>query len=330
MTVVHAPAGAPAGMSLHRVLADRPIRDDQWRRDAPDDHWLLTREGVAVARVSVWWRQVPALPGETVGLVGHYAAADMEAGATLLRHATAELTSHGCSRAVGPIDGSTWHAYRLVTERGTEPPYFLEPDTPDDWPGHFTAAGFDVLAEYTSSLVPAIPPSPPAIAEVAARLSHQGYSLRPVDPTRAGAELDALYEVSIAAFAGNFLYTPISREAFHAQYGAILPQIDPRLVLLAEHGGTVVGYVFVVPDLLEQPRTGRVTTVIVKTLAVHPAHNGRGLGGLLVDRVQQAAAGLGFTRIIHALMFASNRSQQISRHYGAPFRRYAVFSRPTS
>ena len=144
------------------------------------------------------------------------------------------------------------------------------------------------------------------------------------------AELDALYEVSIAAFAENFLYTPISREAFHAQYGAILPQIDPRLVLLAEHGGTVVGYVFVVPDLLEQPRTGRVTTVIVKTLAVHPAHNGRGLGGLLVDRVQQAAAGLGFTRIIHALMFASNRSQQISRHYGAPFRRYAVFSRPTS
>ena len=330
MTVVHAPAGAPAGMSLHPVLVERPIRDDQWRRDAPDDHWLFTREGVAVARVSLWWQQVPALPGETVGLVGHYAAADTEAGSTLLRHATAELASHGCSRAIGPLDGSTWHGYRLVTDRGTEPPYFLEPDTPDDWPGHFTAAGFEVLAEYTSSLVPSIPPSPPAMAEVAARLAHQGYSLRPVDPTRAGAELDALYEVSIAAFAENFLYTPIRREAFHAQYAAILPRIDPRLVLLAEHAGPVVGYVFVVPDLLEQARTGKATTAIVKTLAVHPAHNGRGLGGLLVDRVQQAAAGLGFTRVIHALMFASNRSQQISRHYGTPFRRYALFSRPTS
>lgn len=330
MTVVHAPAGAPAGMSLHPVLADRPIRDDQWRRDAPDDHWLLTREGVAVARVSLWWRQAPALPGETVGLVGHYAAADTEAGATLLRHATAALASHGCSRAIGPLDGSTWHGYRLVTDRGTEPPYFLEPDTPDDWPGHFTAAGFKVLAEYTSSLVPAIPPSPPAMAEVAARLAHQGYLLRPVDPTRAGAELDALYEVSIAAFAENFLYTPISRDAFHAQYAAILPRIDPRLVLLAEHAGAVVGYVFVVPDLLEQARTGRATTAIVKTLAVHPAHNGRGLGGLLVDRVQRAAADLGFRRVIHALMLASNRSQHISRHYGTPFRRYALFSRATS
>ena len=330
MTVVHAPAGAPAGTCLHPALADRPLGDERWRRDAPDDHWVVARQGVTVARASLWWRHVPVLPGETVGLVGHYAAADAEAGQAVLRHAVSILKAHGCTVAIGPMDGSTWHAYRLVTVRGTEPPYFLEPDTPDDWPDHFSAAGFDVLAEYTSSLVPSIPPSPPAMADVAARLTAQGYALRPVDPTCAEAELDALYDVSIAAFAENFLYTPISREAFHEQYATILPRVDPRLVLLAEHAGTVVGYVFVVPDLLEQARTGRATTAIVKTLAVHPAHNGRGLGGLLVDRVQQAAAGLGFVRVIHALMFASNRSQQISRHYGTPFRRYAVFSRATS
>ncbi|MFN7977335.1 MAG: GNAT family N-acetyltransferase [Vicinamibacterales bacterium] len=329
MIVVHAPSGAPAGMPLHPVLAAHAVRDDAWRRDAPDDHWLVTRDGVVVAHASLWWRHTPSLPGETVGLVGHYAAADADAGATLLRHAVVTLASRGCTVAIGPIDGSTWHAYRLVTARGTEPPYFLEPDTPDDWPAHFTVAGFAVLAEYTSALVSPIPPSPPGIGEVAARLDQQGYTLRAVDPARATAELDALYDVSIAAFAENFLYTPITRAAFHAQYAAILPRIDPRLVLLAEHAGVVVGYVFVVPDLLEQARTGRVSTAIVKTLAVHPAHNGRGLGGLLVDRVQRAAADLGFTRVIHALMFASNRSQQISRHYGAAFRRYALFSRAT-
>lgn len=330
MTVVHAPSGAPAGMPLHPVLAARLLGDETWRRDSPDDHWLVERDGVVVARASLWWRHVPVLPGERVGLVGHYAAADAAAGAALLRHAVAVLASNGCTIAVGPLDGSTWHAYRLVTERGTEPPYFLEPDTPDDWPTHFAATGFDVRAEYTSALVSPIPPSPPAMDEVARRLEQQGYRLRPVDASRAASELDALYDVSIAAFAENFLYTPIGREAFRAQYGAILPRIDPRLVLLAEHAGTVVGYVFVVPDLLEHARTGRARTAIVKTLAVHPAHNGRGLGGLLVDRVQRAAADLGFTRVIHALMFASNRSQQISRHYGTPFRRYALFSRATS
>ena len=186
MPVVHAPSGASSGMPWHPVLAARAVSPELWRRDAPDDHWVVERQGVAVARASLWWRHVPVLPGETVGLVGHYAAADAEAGATVLRHVTAELASHGCSRAIGPIDGSTWHAYRLVTARGTEPPYFLEPDTPDDWPGHFTAAGFDVLAEYTSSLVPSIPPSSPAMAEVAARLKRQGASPNFVERVMAG------------------------------------------------------------------------------------------------------------------------------------------------
>lgn len=329
MTVVSV-VGSPAGPPEHPALAGRPLSPSTWRRDAPDAHVVGLRDGVAVARASLWWRRTPPLPGDTVGLVGHYAAADRAAGDEVLRHAVAMLSARGCSLAVGPVDGSTWHDYRLVVERGGEPPFFLEPDTPDDWPAHFAAAGFGVLAEYTSSLVAWIAPSPPAIAEVTRRLGAEGYTLRAIDPVRPAAELDALYEVSIAAFAENFLYTPIAREAFHAQYGAMLPRVDPRLVLLAEHAGTVVGYVFVVPDLLEQARTGRATTAIVKTLAVHPAHNGRGLGGLLVDRVQQAAAGLGFTRVIHALMFASNRSQQISRHYGTPFRRYALFSRATS
>ena len=48
MTVVHAPAGAPAGTCLHPALADRPLGDELWRRDAPDDHWVVERQGVAV------------------------------------------------------------------------------------------------------------------------------------------------------------------------------------------------------------------------------------------------------------------------------------------
>jgi len=29
------------------------------------------------------------------------------------------------------MDGSTWHRYRLPTERGAEPTFFLEPDNPE-------------------------------------------------------------------------------------------------------------------------------------------------------------------------------------------------------
>lgn len=320
----------PDGVAIHPALASRTLDDATWRRDAAEEHWVAVRDATAVARVSLWWQHAPALPGQVVGLVGHYAAADLEAGAALLRHAAATLATHGCTTVVGPVDGNTWHPYRLVVARGTTPPFFLEPDTPDDWPDHFRAAGFEVLASYSSALVSEVPPPSEAMDERARRLEAAGYRLRPIDLSRADAELDALYAVSIAAFADNFLYTPISREEFRAQYAAILPVVDPRLVLLAEHDGMVVGYVFLIADLLEVRRTGATTTAILKTLAVHPAHGGVGLGGLLVERGQRASEGLGLTKVIHALMLESNLSQRISRHYGAPFRRYAVFARPTT
>ena len=331
MHFVDAPNGhPPAEFAVHPVLAARAIGAATWQRDAADSHWLTVRDRVVVARASLWWRHVPALPGQILGCIGHYAAADRDAGAQMLTHAAALLATHGCTTAVGPIDGSTWRSYRLVTERGDLPPFFLEPDTPDDWPDHYRAAGFDALSTYTSSLVDHVPPPSPRAEETARRLAAAGYVVRAVDLTRAAAELDALYDVSIAAFAHNFLYTPIGRDEFHAQYAALLPYVDPRLVVLAEHAGRVVGYAFAVPDLLELQRTGQTATAILKTLAVDPAHAGAGLGGLLVERCQRAAEARGLTRIIHALMHETNFSQRISRHYGATCRRYALFGRALS
>ncbi len=329
MRIVPAENGVLSGdLSAHPAVAARAVSAAVWTRDGADAHWRGELDGVVVAQASLWWRHVPALPGQRVGFIGHYAAADAAAGAALLTRLSAELAGHGCTMAIGPIDGSTWRAYRAVTERGGMPPFFLEPDTPADWPAHFTAAGFTVLATYTSSLVDPVPPPSARMDETATRLLARGYHVRPLDPTRAAAELDALYDVSIAAFADNFLYTPIGRDEFHAQYAAILPYIDPRLVLLAEHDGRAAGYVFAVPDLLELKRAGRATTAVLKTLAVDPAYAGAGLGGLLVERVQRASAALGLTRVVHALMHEANVSQRISKHYGTTCRRYALFARP--
>ena len=166
------------------------------------------------------------------------------------------------------------------------------------------------------------------MAAAAARLEAAGYRFRALDLSALERELHQLFEVSLAAFARNLLYAPIAEPEFLAQYEAILPKVDPRLVLLAERDGCIVGYVFALPDLLEAARDGRARTVIVKTLAVHPDHAGSGIGGVLTDRAQQVGRALGFTRVIHALMHETNVSQRISHRYGHPFRRYALFARP--
>ncbi len=299
------------------------------QRHRPDALWMLAdAAGGVVGRCSLWWRHAPPLGDERLGLIGHYAVADADAAAQLLQLACADLVRHGCTRAVGPMDGNTWQRYRFLTERGPEPVFFLEPDNPDDWPGHFTAQGFTPLAEYYSALNTDLTHQDPRMPEIAGRLEGQGVTLRPLQFDRFEDELRRVYALSLLSFRQNFLYTPIGEDDFVAQYRGIRPYVRPELVLIAERMGEPIGYVFAIPDLLQAKRGQAIDTVIVKTLAVHPDHGGAGLGGLLVARCQEAAARLGYTRAIHALMHEANKSRRISSHTARVMRRYTLYSRP--
>lgn len=310
------------------MLAARALDTPRLTLEAPDARWAAIRDDVAVARASLWWRNVPAWTGRRVAFVGHYAAADLESGAAVLEQAVGVAAAEGAEVVVGPLDGTTWRSYRLVIERGEAPPFFMEPEQPDAWPAHFAAAGFAECARYTSAVVDPLVVDPAEATAIRAKLATAGYRCRPLDMGNLDRELDQIFTISLAAFADNLFYTPISRKEFLAQYQRVLPVVDPRLVLMAEHESAgVVGYVFTVPDMLERPVDGRRATAIVKTLAVHPDHGGRGLGGALTALCQHEAAGLGYTRIIHALMLETNVSQRISRRDARTFRRYALFSR---
>src|SRR5438045_3632479 len=75
-------------------------------RQAPDfSCFLESAAGHAVARCSLWWRQTPAYPNNTLGYVGHYAVADPAAAPALLHNACERLRAEGCTLAVGPVDG---------------------------------------------------------------------------------------------------------------------------------------------------------------------------------------------------------------------------------
>jgi len=226
------------------------------------------------------------------------------------------------------MDGSTWRRYRFVIERGNEPPFFLEPDNPDDWPSHWTTAGFTPVAFYTSALNADLAVEDLRTAAALERLRESGIAIRAFDPARTAEELQRIFALSLAAFSRNFLYTPIGEEEFLAQYQAVLPHVSPETVLLAELGDRLVGFMFALPDLLERRRSGSVETIILKTIAVHPSVAGVGLGGVLMDLVQRKARALGFRRAIHALIHESNVSGRISARTAQTMRRYALFAKP--
>jgi len=322
-------AHTPADLERRQGPSD-PLRLEPaaLSRDAPDLHWMLPDErGALRARCSLWWTRTPALLGHRVGLIGHYAARDAAAGGGLLDRACRELAARGCSVAVGPMDGSTWRRYRLVTERGTEPTFFLEPDNPDEWAGHFLAVGFQPIAHYLSAVNANLDREDPRAGQVADRLAAQGIRIRPLDPRNAEADLRRIYAVSAVSFRNNFLYTPIAEAEFLAHYRALLPVLQPELALIAETADEAVGFIFAVPDLMQAERGHPVDTVIVKTLAVLPERAHAGLGTLLLAACQGTASRLGYTRAIHALMHEQNVSRNMSRRFAQPMRRYALFGK---
>jgi len=297
------------------------------KRHTPDAQWLMLDHGSPAGRYSLWFRTTPPYGAHRLGFVGHFAARDQSVAGALLDHACAELRREGCSLAAAPIDGNTWRRYRLLTERGSRPVFFLEPDNPDHWPAYFTGNGFTPLARYYSAIVEHVHPGDPLVEALAARMSSQGLTVRPFNASRFTEEMRAIFQISLAAFTQNFLYSPIGEDEFMTQYAAIRPHIIPGLVLIAEWSGEPVGFAFAVPDLFQRQRCEPLDTLVFKTLAVHPRFAGRRIGSILVHRMHQAAVSHGFHHVIHALMHDQNRSTRISAHYASVFRRYVLYSK---
>jgi L-amino acid N-acyltransferase YncA len=303
-----------------------PLSVESFKNHCPDVHLLWESGNAVVARCSLWWSHTPTDLAQKIGLIGHYEAIDDEAAQMLICHGCEELARQGCGVAIAPMNGSTWQSYRFVTERSDEPSFFLDMEHPENYPQQFQAHGFLPLSYYHSALTVDLLKTDDRLEKVAARMTDLGIQIRSFELQNFESELQKIYQLSVNSFKHNFLYTPIAWEQFFEQYRQIKPYLQPELILMAEQGNQLVGFLFAVPDLLQAKR-GAIDTVIIKTVAVMPGRTYAGLGNLLLMRGQAIAHGLGYRRAIHALIHEGNKSRNISSRYAQPIRRYALFSK---
>jgi GNAT superfamily N-acetyltransferase len=297
-------------------------------RMQPDSHWVVRREGKVAARASLWFRETLApLHAGRAALIGHFAAVDAAGAASLLAHLVERARLNGCGFVAGPLDRDTWHSYRLVVEPSTEPPFFLEPANPPDWPSYFRDAGFSEAARYFSGLNGDLDHADERIPAAEARLAKNGVVIRSFDVAHFDDEIRRIFDISVISFASNLLYTPVGWEEFRAMYEPLRGRLDPRFVLLAEHGGKTVGYVFALPDFAQLQAGRQVDRAILKTVAVLPGRAWAGLGAVLVEQIHRIARQSGYRSVIHALMHESNNSLNISAKTAVVIRRYALFGR---
>lgn len=306
--------------------------------------WVALEGGKPAARLVA--RLSPQLKddqGRPYGLLGFFEALDRPAAVgRLFAEAVGWLREAGAGPIVGPMDGDTWHRYRVNAGPFDESPFLLEPYNPPYYARLWEDHGFEVLERYYSKRVYAGTVADHCAPRARAALE-AGYRLRTLDPARFEEELKVLYRLSRVIFARNFLYTEIPEAEFVALYAGSRAILDPGLVLFAHApDGEEAGFLFAYPDRFRAVAAMRggtgvlaklrflmhrneIRAVNFKTLGVLPEHRRSGVAAALFHRGHQTALDRGFPVANHCLYKEGNPSGDLDGGAGRLLRTYHLY-----
>lgn len=302
------------------VVAVPPLHQSTTSAVSADEIIEVREKAVLRARCAVWFHEVPSHRGRCAGFIGRLESVDERAAQSVLGRAAKRLRAAGCELAVGPVDGDTWHRYRLVTWSDGTPPFPLEPFSPPEALVPWRAVGFTPLERYASFRDDALAARDPRVPALERKLREAGVTLRELDLARFDDELAQIHALALRGFRDAPLFAPIGFGAFAALYRPLAPLLDPRLCPVAERGGRIVAVLFALRD----PRAPE--TVVLKTVVRDADRDLAGVGFVLTDRARAAAHALRATRAISALQHDGTAARALAEH-AVVFRRYAVFGK---
>lgn len=237
------------------------------------------------------------------GYIGNFEMESLADGKAKLAKYMKALAKH--DEIIAPIDGSTWHSYRLVSYTDGSPSFPMEPSNPLWYNDVYTALGFVPIKKYFSERF--------QIEDIKPYEKCDTVTIRQFVPE----DLQAMYEISKVGFADNFLYEPISYAAFEALYLPKVSRVAHDFILIAEVAHKAVGFLFAF---------AYERTLILKTIAVLPEYRSIGIGGRLINEALVKAEKMGIKTGIGALFIEGNTSGKIVAHYGGEiFREYSLY-----
>lgn len=282
--------------------------------------------------------------GRPYGLLGFFEAEDSpSAAAALFRQAIEWLHDRGAGPVVGPMDGDTWHNYRLNVGPYDARPFLMEPHNPAYYPGLWRQNGFQVLERYCSKRVEDLEAVIAAMGPKLEAAQAAGYRFEPLQIKAYEAALERLYDLSCRIFADNFLYTEIPRNEFLDLYRPSRALIDPDLVTFVRApNGEDAGFLFAFPDHFHavaamRGRTGlwgklrflaarrRPEAVNLKSLGVVAEHRQHGLGAALMCNAYKTAQAKGYEKANLCLILDGNPSGRMEGGRGGVLRRYELY-----
>lgn len=311
-----------SGSSVHAVVLERIYGTAAGGTPAAEHllQWLTVLDGDSpVGFMAIYENPGIRHKGEVTAQFGNFECIDdAEAANALLRAGFGIVRQRGASYVLGPMNGSTWGAYRFQTAGSGLPPFITEQQHPAYYPGLWVAAGFEEIESYISNLAPIVP------AEgTATFFSGHGLRVLPLNTESMAAELRRVYPLCITAFAQNPYYAPVTEDAFIAKLLPLRPLLAGSFTrVVVDSGDNALAFILCLPEVLH-PMARRI---VVKTAAKAPACTISGLITMLNRSISNEAHAAGFREAIHAFMHAGNRSVERSADaHGQTIRRYALY-----
>lgn len=291
--------------------------------------------------------------GEVAAFFGYWEGTnDLQPHRTLFAALQDWARQQGATRLYGPINFSTFGAYRLRLDHHDEPAFPGEPANPHYYPDLLTKLGFALRYRYCSTFQDTTTVISTIKADYLRVKPQLEQSLRfdAMTPSFWMDHLDELYEFVEVVFGSNFAYTPISRDSFEAACGLTFAQrFCPQTSVLARRlDGRIAGFFLAFPDyspLMRQGSTQRIDASdiryethahqltkprmgLFKTAGVHPDFRANGLFTALGSEMSLRAEGV-YEKLCAALVRDDNRSIKLAQRHGtAHARHYGLYHLP--
>jgi GNAT superfamily N-acetyltransferase len=320
-------------------------RNPYWRA-AEAGEWLAWRAGRPVGRIGACLDRALQEREPDCGVVGFFDCVDdPEAAGRLFEAAYTWLRERGCTRALGPLNYSIHDTAGLLVDGFSTPPTI---DTTWNPPHHarlWEAHGWRGIQDLLACAGDLPREAPASAVRFGERARSRGISVRPLDLSDFGAEVDRVREVYNRAWDANWGHVPIGREEFLYKARDLKAVLDPDVVRLAEHEGRPVGFLLGLPDLnpairrsggrllpfgwwriLRAGRRERRLRLIA--LGVVEGHRNRGVEALMLAEGFRASAGR-YRWCEASWVLADNKAllNGLELYNLRPYKRWRLYSR---
>jgi GNAT superfamily N-acetyltransferase len=267
----------------------------------------------------------------------------------LLGTARQWAADRGMQTLAGPFHLDYEDSYGILVEGRDRPPALMCGHTPPYYLDCVERYGFQPLRGDNLAYAVDLCPGSPAmetLSRMAGRVrARKNFTIRPADMDHWQEELERIYVLLNLCLRHLPDFRPWQREVVFDSLTPFRKIADPELILFAQDGDQVVGWLPGLPNLneafihangLRRPwdyltllwyLRKKTRCLTVKSVLVLPEYWGSGLAILLFDEMAKRAAARGYQWIDGSLTSADNpRTPAVADHLGAKlYKRYRVY-----